>query len=154
MYGLTASPAGCRIERVALDAELRRRREEVVLRHVERENAHDTEGVIATFATPSYDVPAFEHLKPEGQAVTHPDEASVRAFLDGLLEQMPDLEVVVDRLHHADDAVIVEGRSLGGGTSLRCAVFYRFDGDRKVNETVYFDSATIPRQLGLEALPL
>lgn len=145
---------------MALDAELRRRREEAVLRHVERENAHDTDGVIATFATVSYDVPAFEHLKPEGQPVTHPDEASVRAFLDGLLEQTPDLEVVVDRMHHADDAVIVEGRSLGTDpatgrrTSLRCAVFYRFEGDRKVNETVYFDSATIPRQLGLEALPL
>ncbi len=148
------------IGRVAVDDELRQRREDVVLRHIERENAHDTEGVIATFATPSYDVPALEHLKPEGQAVTHPDPESVRAFLDGLLERMPDLEVVVDRMHHADDAVIVEGRSLGTDpasglrTSLRCAVFYRFDGDRKVNETVYFDSATIPRQLGLSALPL
>lgn len=147
---MTASP----------DTELRRRREEVVRRHIDCENAHDTEGVIATFARACYDIPALEHLKPEGQEYTHPDEESVRRFLNGLLERLPNLQVVVDRLHHADDAVIVEGRSLGTDpatgkqTILRCAVFYRFEGDRKVNETVYFDSATIPRQLGLAELPL
>jgi len=130
------------------------------MRHIEAENAHDTDGVIATFSSASYDVPAFEHLKAPGQAVTHPDEPSVRAFLNGLIERMPDLQVVVDRMHHAADTVIVEGRSLGTDvatgkwTSLRCAVFYRFDGDKKINETVYFDSATIPRQIGMESLPL
>jgi hypothetical protein len=29
------------------------------------------------------------------------------------------------------------------------AVFYRFDGDRMTNETVYFDLATMMRQLGV-----
>ena len=34
------------------------------------------------------------------------------------------------------------------------AVFYRFEGERMVNETVYFDLATMMRQLGLSELAL
>ena len=37
---------------------------------------------------------------------------------------------------------------------LRAAVFYRFDGDRMLNETVYFDLATMMRQLGFDSMPL
>ena len=42
----------------------------------------------------------------------------------------------------------------GRAASVRAAVFYRFEGDRKVNETMYMDAATLARQIGLTELPL
>jgi hypothetical protein len=65
-------------------------------------------------------------------------------------------------LHHADDAVIVEfdllGTHLGSfrglpptGRAFKCRMtaFFLFEEDRLVGERVYFDSATIQRQLGI-----
>ena len=70
-------------------------------------------------------------------------------------------------LHHADDAVVVEFDLLGThrgnfrglpptGRSFRCrmAALFVFEDDRLVNERVYFDSATIQRQLGIAHDPL
>ena len=65
-------------------------------------------------------------------------------------------------LHHADEAVIVEFDLLGThrgdflgtpptGRSFTCrmAAVFVFAGDRIVCERVYFDAATILRQLGI-----
>jgi predicted ester cyclase len=77
----------------------------------------------------------------------------VRAF--------PDFHFEATVIHHADEAVIVEGRMTGtqegewsgipphqGRMDLPMVCVYNFDGDHLMNETVYFDFATLQRQLG------
>lgn len=133
---------------------LRARREAVVAEHIRAETHQDVEGVLATFpGEPSY------HVVPLGE--THDGASAVRDLLTDLILGFPDLDLKVEVLHHADDAVIVEGRMTGthtafwggmeprgGRMDLPAAVFFRFDGDRLTNETVYFDVATLERQLG------
>ena len=138
----------------AIDTGLRARRETVVYEHIRAETSQDLDGLIATFegGPPSYDVVAL--------GVTHDGEEAVRDLIGELMAGFPDLDLAVQLLHHADDAVIVEGRMTGtheaewGGMAatgrrmdMRAAVFFRFDGDRLTNETVYFDTATLEQQL-------
>ncbi len=74
----------------------------------------------------------------------------------------PDQRNEIHTLRHADDAVVVEfdllGTHLGAfvgfeptGRTFRCrmAAIFEFDRDRIVCERIYFDAATILRQLGL-----
>lgn len=151
-------------------AALRARREAVVLEHVRCERkGTDIEGAVATFhgGHATYDVVPLEHTKAGGQELTHPTAGDVRRLLSELTTGFPDLELEIVQLHHADDAVVVEGRTRGthaqewagiaatGRTiDVRAAVVYRFDGDRMTNETIYFDLATQLRQLGLETMEL
>ncbi len=152
-------------------ARLRSRREEIVFEHIRGERHRtDLEAAVAAFAQgqASYDVIALRPIlgTPEG-ACTHPTPEQVHAHLAELTAGFPDLELVVHRLHHADAALIVEGVQLGTHLgiwngleptgrriSVPAAVFYRFEEDRMLNETVYFDLATMMRQLGLSTLPL
>ena len=102
-----------------------------------------------------------------GQELTHPTAADVLEHLTALTTVFPDLELVPERVHDTDEAVIVEGRSVGTHRGaflgipptgrrmdVRACVVYRFDSDRLTNETVYFDLATQLRQLGLGAMDL
>jgi steroid delta-isomerase-like uncharacterized protein len=79
----------------------------------------------------------------------------------------PDQRNELIALHHCDDAVIAEftlrGTHLGSyrglpatGRSFECrmAALFLFDDDRLECERVYFDSATILRQLGIAHDPL
>lgn len=149
---------------------LRRRREEVVREHIRCERrGTDLDGAVATFADgrATYDVVPLEHTKAPGQALTHPTPGDVKRLLEELTTGFPDLELEVVQLHHADDAVIVEGRTqgthlgrwlgiepTGRKIDVRAAVVYRFDGDRMTNETIYFDLATQMRQLGFATMDL
>lgn len=137
-----------------VEQSLRERREAVIAEHIRAETHRDVEGVLATFpAEPSY------HVVP--LRVTHDGPVAVRDLLTDLMAAFPDLDLKIQVLHHADDAVIVEGRMtgthtafwagmepIGGRMDLPSAVFFRFDGDRLTNETVYFDVATLQGQLG------
>jgi steroid delta-isomerase-like uncharacterized protein len=137
---------------------LQRIRENLVRQHIYAECHQDVDGAVATFAQASYDVVPLS-AGPDAP-MTHPTEADVRAHLGGLMAAFPDLELQIVRLHHAETAVIVEGRmsgthlgdfgdlpATGKRMDLRAAVFYRFDEDEMINETVYFDMATMLRQL-------
>ena len=131
---------------------LRSRREELVRRHMEAENVHDFDAVIATFAHPRYELIAT------GQV--HDGEPAVREYFRETRSAFPDQRNELIALHHADDAVIVEFWLLGthrgpllgippSGKPFRCrmtAVFL-FDGSGLVCERVYFDAATILRQV-------
>jgi steroid delta-isomerase-like uncharacterized protein len=150
---------------------LRSRREETVFAHIrgERRGA-DLDAAVAAFAdgAASYDViPLREILGTPAGRPTHPRPEDVRAHLGELTAGFPDLELVVHRIHHADAAVIVEGVQIGTHTrtwngieptgrrvSVPAAVFYRFEGEQMRGETVYFDLATMMRQLGLSELSL
>ena len=133
---------------------LRQRREELVRRHMEAENVHDFDAVIATFAHPRYELIGTEQ--------THDGEAAVREYFRQTRSAFPDQRNELISLRHADDAVIVEFWLLGThsgplagiqptGKSFRVRMTALFlfagDGEGIVCERVYFDSASMLRQL-------
>lgn len=134
--------------------ELRARREAVVREHMDAEAAGDVEGVLRTFPRGAhYTFVAFEQ-ELDG------DEA-VGGALRELMASFPDLTVEVTERHHAEAAVIVEGRMKGtntgpwaGGAPTHRALdmgvvgIFRFDGADLLDETLYFDSGTLQRQIG------
>jgi steroid delta-isomerase-like uncharacterized protein len=131
---------------------LRRMREDIVRRHIDAENNGDVEGVLASFHRPRY------HVVPSGEITE--GEPAVRELMTSFLKSFPDFRFEQDAIHHADRAVVLEGRITGthraewaglkpGGRRLdvRVACVFDFDGPRLMNETVYFDFATAQRQL-------
>jgi steroid delta-isomerase-like uncharacterized protein len=137
-----------------MSSDLRARREAVVREHMESENRRDFEATLGTFAHPRYELVATGQVFDGADAVREYYAASRGVF--------PDQRNVVHALHHADDAVIVEfdllgthrGEFLGtpptGRTfTCRMAAVFLFASDRIVCERVYFDAATILRQLGI-----
>ncbi len=133
---------------------LQERREAVVREHMESENHHDFDTTIGTFSHPRYELIATGEV--------YDGEAEVRAYFADTRAAFPDQRNELISLRHAEDAVIVEfdllGTHLGPlrslpptGRSFRCRMtaFFIFEGDRIVCERVYFDQASILRQLGL-----
>jgi steroid delta-isomerase-like uncharacterized protein len=133
---------------------LRARREAVVREHMESENRQDFEATLRTFAHPRYELVAT------GQVFDGEEE--VRQYYAASRAAFPDQRNQNVTLHHADDAVIVEfdllgthqGPFLGAAPTgreftCRMAAVFQFEGERIVCERVYFDAATILRQLGL-----
>lgn len=130
----------------------RDRREAIVRAHAAAENAGDLDATIASFHRPRYNVP------PMG--VISEGEEAVRQLVGGMVGAFPDFHFEIGRWHHADDAVIVEGVMTGThkghfagieprGHRMEVPVvcIFDFEDDRLVNESVYFDFATIQRQL-------
>jgi steroid delta-isomerase-like uncharacterized protein len=128
----------------------------IVEQHIRLENEHDLEGVLRTFGDAArYDDEAWgEHYKGGN---------GVRLFYEQLMKALPDLEIEVQRRHVTDDAVLVEvmirGTHLGEWRGLPatgrrvevplCGV-YTFDSeDRLAGEKIYYDRATVLRQLGV-----
>jgi steroid delta-isomerase-like uncharacterized protein len=133
---------------------LRDRREAVVREHMDSENRLDFEATLATFAHPRYELIAT------GQVFD--GEGEVRQYYAASRAAFPDQRNEVLAVHHADDGVIVEFDLLGThrgpflgveptGRAFRCrmAAVFLFTEDRIVCERVYFDAATILRQLGI-----
>jgi steroid delta-isomerase-like uncharacterized protein len=135
-------------------AALREQRETIVREHMESENEHDFDATIATFSHPRYEIIAT------GQVYDGEDE--VRRYYQETRTAFPDQRNELVALHHIDAGVVVEfdllGTHLGPlralpptGRSFRCrmSAFFLFDRERIVCERVYFDQASILRQLGL-----
>jgi steroid delta-isomerase-like uncharacterized protein len=128
----------------------------LVEQHVRLENAHDLEGVLHTFGSTSrYDDEAWGEHYAGGDGV--------RQFYEQLMKALPDLEIEVQRRHVTDDAIVLEviirGTQLGEWRGLPptgrrveiplCGV-YTFDSeDRLAGEKIYYDRATVLRQLGV-----
>jgi len=119
---------------------------------MEAENVHDFDAVIATFGHPRYELIAT------GQV--HDGEAAVREYFRETRSAFPDQRNELIALHHADDAVIVEFWLLGthqgpllgippSGKAFRCRMtaLFLFEEASLVCERVYFDAATILRQV-------
>ncbi|UTI64903.1 ester cyclase [Paraconexibacter antarcticus] len=136
-------------------------REAVVREHMESENRHDFDATLGTFSHPRYEIIPTGDVFDGTEAVAAYFEESRRAF--------PDQRNELIDLHHADDATIAEfdllGTHLGNfrglpptGRAFTCrtlAIFVFAPGsDRIVCERVYFDSASILRQLGIASDPL
>lgn len=139
-------------------AELRKSREEVIRQHMESENRLDFDATIATFGHPRYEL--------IGTGQVFDGEQEVRGYYASSRAAFPDQRNEIRSLRHADDAVVVEFELLGThlgqfagfaptGRAFRCPMvaIFEFEGDQIVCERVYFDSATIPRQLGLHRQP-
>jgi steroid delta-isomerase-like uncharacterized protein len=137
---------------------LRERREAIVREHMESENVHDFDTTIATFGHPRYELIATGEV--------YDGEDQVRRYYAETRTAFPDQRNELIALHHAEDVVVVEflllGTHLGPlqalpptGRSFRCRMtaFFIFDGERLTGERVYFDQATILRQLGLARDP-
>jgi steroid delta-isomerase-like uncharacterized protein len=135
-------------------AELRAKREAIVREHMESENVHDFDTTMATFHHPRYELIATGEVHDGAQAVGRYYAETRAAF--------PDQRNELIALHHADDAVMAEftlkGTHKGAFSGLpptgrafecRMLAMFVFEEDRLVCERVYFDSATILRQLGI-----
>ncbi|HXC53645.1 MAG TPA: ester cyclase [Candidatus Limnocylindrales bacterium] len=133
-------------------AELRAHRERIVREHMESENVHEFDRTLATFHHPRYELIPTDQIHDGAEAVSDYFRTSRTAF--------PDQRNELIALHHADDAVITEFWLLGThkgplagidptGREFRCRMtaFFVFEGKNLVCERVYFDSATILRQL-------
>jgi steroid delta-isomerase-like uncharacterized protein len=128
----------------------------LVEQHIRFENQHDLAGVLGTFGENArYDDEAWgEHY--EGSA-------GVRAFYEQLMTALPDLEIAVERQHLTDDAILVEvtirGTHLGEWRGLPatgrkieiplCGVYTFDENDRLAGEKIYYDRATVLRQMGI-----
>ncbi len=128
----------------------------IVEQHVRLENEHDLEGVLDTFG-------AGAHYDDEAWAEHFEGAAGVRQFYEQIMRALPDLKIDVQRRHVADDAILLEvvirGTHLGPWRGLPatgrrvdiplCGV-YTFDSqDRLAGERIYYDRATVLRQLGV-----
>ena len=130
------------------------RREAIVNAHIEAEAVnHDIAATVATFRHPRYEVPALAAIADGSSAVNGLIGAIFAAFPDFYLHQKA--------LHHAENAVIIE--AVFGGTQrgiwagiqptgkpmeVQGVLIFVFEGDDLVCEKVYFDHATVLRQLG------
>ena len=143
------------------DPGLRARREAIVREHMESENVHDFGTTMATFAHPRYEI------VPTGDV--YDGKAEVDRYFEETRKAFPDQRNELIELHHAENSVIAEfdlkGTHLGSfrglpatGKSFTCrtlAIFVFEEGSDHIScERVYFDSATILRQLGIAHDPL
>jgi steroid delta-isomerase-like uncharacterized protein len=131
---------------------LRERRMAAVQMHIDAENSGDLDRMIASFHRPRYEV------FPMGAVFE--GEEPVRQLVAGLIGGFPDFCFRPTRIHHADEAVIVEARMSGTHTApwagiapagrkldLPLVCVFDFEGEHLVNEKVYFDLADVQRQL-------
>jgi steroid delta-isomerase-like uncharacterized protein len=139
--------------------DLRSAREAIVREHMESENRHDFETTMSTFEHPRYEI------VPTGDVYDGPVE--VARYFEETRAAFPDQRNELVAMHHADDAVLVEFDLKGThdgpyrglpptGRAFTCRMLsiFLFEEDRLVGERVYFDSATILRQLGIAHDPL
>src|SRR5690349_6807753 len=139
---------------MALTAAAQKRREELVRKHVEAENAADYETALATFQRPRYEYVATDEVYDGAE--------QVMAHWRELDKAFPDQEIEIVALHCSDDAVLMEAVARGTHSGpLRglpptgrrfeqpfLAIFI-FEDDALVGERVYYDTATVLEQLGV-----
>jgi steroid delta-isomerase-like uncharacterized protein len=124
--------------------------------HIRLENLRDLDALMGTFGEAArYDV------EPLGERYIGRDR--VRAFYHGIFRILPDLRIDVRHCYCSDEAVILEVTINGThsaewmgfpATGKRlafplCAVYTFDDSDRLAGERIYFDRATILKQMGL-----
>jgi steroid delta-isomerase-like uncharacterized protein len=148
---MTANDTGTKKTHASHDARLA-----LVEEHVHHENQHDLDGIMETFGAEAwYDVePLDEHR--DGRS-------GVRTYYEDLIRALPDLHIDIHRRHVTDECVILEvtlsgthtgtWRGLPGtGRALEfpvCSVFAFDDQGKIAGERIYYDRATVLRQLGI-----
>jgi len=124
--------------------------------HVRHENEHDLEGIMGTFG-------AAAHYDDEPWGAHYVGRNDVRTFYEGLLQAVPGLRIDVRRTHASTTAIVLEviirGQHLGPWRGLPatgalielplCGIYTFDDDDRLAGERIYYDRATLLRQLGI-----
>ncbi len=144
---------------MAVSEELRRKREELVIEHMDSENRHEYDATIDTFDHPRYEL--------IGTGDVYDGQAEVERYFEETRTAFPDQRNELIALHHADDAVIVEANlygthdgsfrglpATGRKFEMRFCALFIFEEDRLICERVYFDVGTVLRQLGIAHDPL
>jgi steroid delta-isomerase-like uncharacterized protein len=143
---------------VALDEELRKRREAVCIGHMTAENAHDFDEAIGRFHHARYEIVATGEV--------YDGEAEVARLMLENKGAFPDFHYDFGRIHHSDEAIVVEGTFTGthGGTwrglpatgrkvEFPMLIVFRFEGEAMMGERIFFDLGTALRQLGVARDP-
>ena len=137
---------------------VRRAREAACLAHMTAENEHRFEHAIGLFDHARYEI------VPTGEVFDGPGE------VDRLMREneaaFPDFHFEPERIHHADEAIVVEGtfsgtqdgpwRGLpptGRRVEFPMLIVFRFDGPAMLGERIFFDLGTALRQLGVARDP-
>jgi steroid delta-isomerase-like uncharacterized protein len=141
-----------------VDEDLRRRREEICLGHMEAENAHRFDEAIGFFARPRYEYAATGEVYDGAGPLGEHMQENLTAF--------PDFRVDPTHLHHADDAIVVEGRfkgthegtyrglpATGRRVEFPMIIVFPFEGEQMMGERIYFDVSAGLRQLGVARDP-
>jgi steroid delta-isomerase-like uncharacterized protein len=144
---------------MAVSEELRRRREEIVVEHMESENRHEFDVTLETFDHPRYEL--------IGTGDVYDGAEEVAAYFEETRTAFPDQRNELIAMHHSDDALIVEAMlygthegsfrglpATGRKFEMRFCALFLFDEDRLMCERVYFEPGTILRQLGIAHDPL
>jgi steroid delta-isomerase-like uncharacterized protein len=137
---------------VPISDRLRDAREALLQVHLEAHNRGDVDGVLATFAHP--------RIELVGSARVLDGADAVRSYLREVRRSFPDHAFEVICHHHSDRAVISEHWMTGTHTGelhgveptgkrfkVRMAAIFDFDGERLLNERIYYDAGTVARQL-------
>lgn len=141
----TSIPSERKLARVAL-----------VHEHVRLENEHHLEGVLGTFGENA-------DYEDEAWGDRYAGRDGVRLYYEQLIAALPDLEIKVLKEHVAENNVLLEvlicGTHLGAWRGLPatgrrveiplCGVYTFDDVDRLAGERIYYDRATVLRQLGV-----
>jgi steroid delta-isomerase-like uncharacterized protein len=128
----------------------------IVDQHVRFENAHDLDGVLGTFGDSA-------HYDDEAWGEHYDGRDGVRTFYLQLTSALPDLNIEIVRRHVSDEAIVLEvmirGTHLGPWRGLPatgerveiplCGVYTFDDKDQLAGERIYYDRATVLRQLGV-----
>jgi len=128
----------------------------LVCEHVRHENDHNLEAIMGTFG-------ATAHYDDEPCNAHYVGRDAVRTFYQGLLQALPGLQIDVLHTHAGDTAVVLEviirGQHLGPWRGLPatgaqitlplCGIYTFDDDDRLAGERIYYDRATLLRQLGV-----
>lgn len=123
------------------EADLYRRREALVLRHVAAENHRDLEAIMATFAWPRYEIVPT--------AMVYDGDAAVRQMILTQWEQLPRMHYAAEAVFHSADGLVVETRTTCPGTAIDMLSInlFGFDGDRLILERCYFDRMLFAAEL-------
>jgi steroid delta-isomerase-like uncharacterized protein len=128
----------------------------VVEQHLRFENEHNLEGILGTFG----DTAVYED---EAWGDDFPGRDGVRSFYQQLMAALPDVQIQVQQWHVTENSVLLEvlirGTQLGAWRGLPstgrrveiplCAVYTFDDNDHLAGERIYYDRATVLRQLGV-----
>ena len=140
----------------ATNADRMAARLKLVGEHVRHENDHDLEAIMDTFG-------AAAHYDDEPWDAHYVGRDQVRTFYRELLLAVPELRIDIERTHASESAVVLEviirGRHLGAWRGLPatgaqialplCGIYTFDDADRLAGERIYYDRATLLRQLGV-----
>ena len=122
------------------------------------ENAHEVERCISFFEHPRYEIVATGEVYDGGGELARLMRENMTAF--------PDFRYDWERMHHADEAIVVEGTfrgthegtwrglpATGRRVEFPMLIVFRFEGEAMMGERIFFDLGTALRQLGVARDP-